>query len=99
MEALKAGTEKYDYVEVTIEGSASKVPTKTYSTNDNLARIRATEAEKKLLSSLESYGIDKSNVRVIAINSLTQGPDYKWDAQENMKIYEQYQYVILKAYH
>lgn len=99
MEALKAGTEKYDYVEVTIEGSASKVPTKTFSTNDNLARIRATEAEKKLLSSLESYGIDQSKVRVIAINSLTQGPDYKWDAQENMKVYEQYQYVILKAYH
>lgn len=99
MEDLKAGTEKYDYVEVTIEGSASKVPTKTYNTNDNLARIRATEAEKKLLSSLESYGIDKSKVRIVAINSLTQGPDYKWDAKKNMKVYEQYQYVILKAYH
>lgn len=99
MENLKAGIEKYDFVEVTIEGSASKVPTTTFKSNDNLARTRATEAESKLLAALESYGIDKSKVRIVAINSLTQGPDYKWDAVDNKSVYEQYQYVILKAYH
>lgn len=99
MKDLKAASSKYEYVEVTIEGSSSKVPTTTYKTNDNLARIRATEAEKKLLSALEAYGIEKSKVRVVAINSLTQGPDYKNDATKNMSVYEQYQYVILKAYH
>jgi hypothetical protein len=99
MEDLKAATEKYEFVEVTIEGSASKVPTKTFKTNDNLARTRATEAETKLKAALASYGIDSSKVRVVAINSLTQGPDYKWDAVTNKAVYEQYQYVILKAYH
>ena len=96
---LKGATDKYDYVEVTIEGSASKVPTKTYGNNDNLAKLRASAAEKKLLSALESYGIEKTKVRIVAINSLTQGPDYKWDAIDNKSVYEQYQYVILKAYH
>jgi len=99
MENLKAATLKYDFVEITIEGSASKVPTKTYGNNDNLAKIRATEAEKKLITALESYGIEKTKVRIVAINSLTQGPNYNWDAVDNKAVYEQYQYVILKAYH
>ena len=99
MQSLKSATEKYDYVEVTIEGSASKVPTTTFKNNDNLAKIRATAAESKLITALEAYGIEKSKVRIVAINSLTQGPDYKWDAVSNKSVYEQYQYVILKAYH
>jgi hypothetical protein len=99
MEKLKTATQQYDYVEITIEGSASKVPTKTFKSNDNLARTRATEAESKLKAALASYGIDPAKVRVVAINSLTQGPDYKWDAVDNKAVYEQYQYVILKAYH
>lgn len=99
MEDLKAATQKYEYVEVTIEGSASKVPTKTFKNNDNLAKTRATEAEMKLKEALKTYGIESTKVRIVAINSLTQGPDYKWDAVSNKAVYEKYQYVILKAYH
>lgn len=99
MQALKSATEKFDYVEITIEGSASKVPTKTFKNNDNLAKIRAAEAEKRLISALSTYGIEKTKVRIVAINSLTQGPDYKWDAVKNKSVYEQYQYVVLKAYY
>ncbi len=95
---VKDALKKYEYIEVTIEGSASKVPTKTFGTNDNLARIRATDAEKLLLKALDANNIPRKNVRIVAINSLTQGPDYKWDAVSNKKVYEQYQYVIIKAY-
>ena len=95
---VKAALKKYDYVEITIEGSASKVPTKTYGTNDKLARLRATDAEALLLKSLDDNNIPRDKVRIVAINSLTQGPDYKWDAVEKKKVYEQYQYVSIKAY-
>ena len=96
--SVKEALKKYEYVEITIEGSASKVPTKTYGTNDKLANLRATDAEALLLKALDDNNISRSNVRIVAINSLTQGPDYKYDAVKNRKVYEQYQYVIIKAY-
>ena len=95
---VKNALVKYEYVEVTIEGSASKVPTKTYGTNDNLARLRATDAEALLLKALDDNDIPRNSVRIVAINSLTQGPDYKWDAVKKKKEYEQYQYVSIKVY-
>jgi len=96
---IKKALEKYDYIEVTIEGSASKVPTKTYGTNDNLSKSRAKDAETRLIEGLKMNDIPLKNVRIVAINSLTQGPDYKGDATENMDVYKKYQYVIIKAYH
>ena len=95
---VKEALKKYEFVEITIEGSASKVPTKTYGTNDQLAKLRASDAEELLLKALDDNNISRNNVRIVAINSLTQGPDYKGDAVKSRKVYEQYQYVVIKAY-
>ena len=96
---IKMALDKYDFIEVTIEGSASKVPTTTFENNDNLARFRATDAENRLLEGLKMLDIPAKKVRIVAINSLTQGPDYKGDAEINKNVYKKYQYVVIKAYH
>lgn len=96
---IKMSLEKYDFIEVTIEGSASKVPTKTFESNDNLARARASDAESRFIKGLEMMDIPAKKVRIVAINSLTQGPDYHGDPQKNKAVYKKYQYVVIKAYH
>jgi hypothetical protein len=96
---IKMALEQFDYIEVTIEGSASKVPTKKFENNDDLARSRATDAENRLLEGLKMMNISSKKVRIVAINSLTQGPDYKGDAEINKSVYKKYQYTVIKAYH
>ena len=85
------------YVNIEIESSASKVPTRTYKTNDNLTNKRANDAKTRLLQALKAKGIDSSKVKFIAVNALVLGPDYKDDFRENRKEYEKYQYVKVTA--
>ena len=79
---------------VEIEASASKVPTRTFKTNKNLAENRAEEAKKAVLDALVKKGIEKDNITFKKAKSLVQGPKYKGDF-ENKEVYEKYQYVII----
>lgn len=85
------------YAIVSIEGSASKVPTTMFKTNDKLSRSRTSDARARLLEALEAKGFDKKKVRFKSVNSLVQGPKYKDDFIENKAIYEKYQYIKLWA--
>lgn len=82
---------------ITIESSASKVPTKTYGTNDNLAQKRANDARDRILEGLTKYKIDATKVKILEIDTKVQGPEYNNDAYTNRKQYEPFQYVKIWA--
>ena len=82
-------------ITIEIEASASKVPTRTFKTNKNLAENRAEEAKKVILKSFKENGISESNVTFKKPKSLVLGPKYNGD-YENKSVYEKYQYVIIR---
>jgi hypothetical protein len=79
--------------EILIESSASKVPTRTFRTNENLARMRSKEAKTKILAGLNEKGLNKSQINFAEPKELVQGPEYKNDFIQNRTTYEQYQYI------
>lgn len=81
-------------VTIEIEASASKVPTKTFKSNDALAKNRGEEAKEAIINALKAKGVNMDKVVFKKIKSLVQGPSYKGDF-ENKDVYEKYQYVII----
>lgn len=85
------------YVNVDITGCASKVPTKAYSSNLVLAKLRIAEAKKIMNLNYNIFNIDKNNVKIINENPLVDGPKYIGDAYNKAK-YGKYQYIKITAY-
>jgi len=81
---------------ITVDASASKVPTRRYRTNERLAAARASTAERKIIKALTKRGVKKSDI-TIEKNELVQGPEYNKDARENRTTYEQFQYIKIKG--
>ncbi len=84
-------------VKIRVEASASRVPTTTYRTNQNLAKVRAENAMKKLREALEENGISEDAYAFGEVEQLVQGPEYQGDAQEGKEKYGNYQYVKLRV--
>ena len=85
------------YATISIEGSASKVPTTMFKTNDKLSRSRTNDARNRLIEALEGKGINSKKLKFKSVNSMVQGPNYKNDFEENKATYEKYQYIKLWA--
>ena len=81
---------------IVIEASASKVPTRTYGSNDNLSKLRMEDARKRLIEAVSAKGKDPNALLLEAVNSLVQGPAYKGDYKATDK-YGKFQYVKLKV--
>ncbi len=81
---------------VVIEASASKVPTKTFGSNENLSRQRMEEARKRLVDAIKARGHNADLLRLEAVNHKVQGPRYAGDPQNTEK-YGKFQYVTLKV--
>ncbi|MCB9184168.1 MAG: PD40 domain-containing protein [Flavobacteriales bacterium] len=81
---------------IVIEASASKVPTKTFGTNENLSRKRMEDARARLIEAIKARGLDPDKLRLEAVNNLVQGPRYQGDYQNTEK-YGKFQYVKLKV--
>jgi len=81
---------------VVIEASASKVPTKTFGTNENLSRQRMEDARKRLLEAVAARSVDTSKLKLEAVNNLVLGPRYQGDYQNTEK-YGKFQFVKLKV--
>lgn len=97
VEGIKAIINARGYAKVEIEGSASKVPTKTFGSNNKLANARLADAKEYLLKRLKDNGIDISKIKVVSENALVQGPTYSGDFKNKEK-YGKYQYIKLKAF-
>lgn len=81
-------------IDIAVESGASKVPTKSFASNDELARTRAYQAKDLIIEELVKAGVDKDKINIRDITYLTQGPDYKKDPH-NLKLYRPFQYVKL----
>ena len=92
-EIIKINGKAYVY----IEGSASKVPTTTYKTNENLSRLRSEKGKETILASLKAKGVDASKVIFSEVNSIVKGPEFNDDHIENKKEYGNYQFVKASA--
>lgn len=82
---------------VDIEGAASKVPTTTYKTNENLSRLRSEKCKETMLASLKAKGVDTSKIVFNEVNSIVKGPEYADDFVANKSEYEKYQYIKVNA--
>lgn len=81
------------YADIMITSSASKVPTRTWKTNDILSKKRAYDTKDLLEQVFAEMGIKKEQYNFIDINTLITGPEYKGDYKSNREVYEKYQYV------
>lgn len=90
---IEDGREK---VTITIESSASYVPTKSFSSNDELARLRAENMKYDLLNYFEKDKATAGKIVVVVSKTIVQGPVYEQDGKNKDK-YRPYQYVFLKT--
>lgn len=81
---------------IVIDASASKVPTRTFKTNENLSRQRMEDARSRLVEALKTKGVDVDKVTLEAVNSMVQGPRYNGDFTDTEK-YGKFQFVKLKV--
>ncbi|XOV67027.1 MAG: SprB repeat-containing protein [Fluviicola sp.] len=81
-------------ITINIYSSASKVPTRTFGTNEKLANVRAENIKYDLINHFKKKYADKVNV--VIVNTKVAGPEYSEDAANKSK-YEPYQYVELKT--
>lgn len=88
--------EKNGKANIVIEASASKVPTKTFGTNENLSRQRMEDARARLLEAVKARGKDETKLYLEAVNNLVQGPKYTGD-YKNTEKYGKFQYAKLKV--
>lgn len=90
---LKDGRET---VTINVYSSASYVPTKTFGTNEKLAKLRAENMKYDLVAYFEKKEEYKGKVNVVIVTTVVQGPPYERDATNKEK-YFPYQYVGLKT--
>jgi hypothetical protein len=89
---MKSGREK---VSIAIYSSASNVPTRTFGSNDKLARSRAQQMEKELNAYFASKGLS-DKVKVKVSSAAVNGPKYEGDF-DNQEKYREYQFIELKT--
>jgi hypothetical protein len=89
---MKSGREK---ISIAIYSSASNVPTRTFGSNDKLARSRAQQMEKELNTYFAAKGLS-DKVKVKVASSAVNGPKYEGDF-DNQEKYREYQFIELKT--
>jgi len=80
-------------VKIYVTSSASKVPTRKFKNNSDLAKNRMVIGKKTMTKLLKSNKIDMSRVTFIDDGALVGGPDYRNDAQKNAAVYARYQFI------
>ncbi len=80
---------------ISVYSSASKVPTKTFKTNTNLANARANNIKKEL-DNYFANSTFKGKVTVTIVSAVVGGPTYVND-KENEAKYVPYQFIELKT--
>jgi len=94
---VKRIQEEKGSVDVSVIGSASKVPTRTFESNQKLADLRASNAKERILKYAEEFGIDTEGLNFVNVEGRVQGPDYQGDYKSGIEKYRPHQYVRLLA--
>lgn len=83
-------------VKFDIVGSASKIPSKKYSSNTELAKIRVEKGKKYIYDYLKSKNIPTDKIIIVKEKAIVSGPEF--DANDNNKNkYYEYQYFSIWA--
>lgn len=77
---------------IIIAASSSTVPTKSFTSNEELSIIRANEVKDKVHASMSLRNIDDSKISY-DVSTKVQGPAYNNDAVPKRKEYEKWQFV------
>ena len=86
------------FVTITIEGSASYVPTNGSKTNEMLSSERSEYAKTSLKNALLKNGyIENVDFKFAKPSNVVQGKKYENDAMKNRSEYEKYQYIKVKV--
>jgi hypothetical protein len=93
---IKSLIAQNNLVEISIEGSASNVPTKTFSSNRKLAQHRADDARTKLELAFKANNIDGEKVIFSSTKAVVGGPKYKGDFK-NTSAYQPHQFVRISV--
>jgi hypothetical protein len=90
--------EKHKDIKIQIESSASRVPTKSFSSNDELTATRAREAREKVLEILAQHEADLNKIIFLDDITLVQGPAYTSDFKKQLNKYQPFQYVKIRVF-
>ncbi len=82
-------------VTIRIEASASKVPKQRYQSNEELVELRGKAAQKQLISSLESLGIDTNKMLTFEFQSSDNGPAFTSENRGNCALFTEFLYVTI----
>ncbi len=83
---------------ITVEASASKVPSSKFKTNQELVDNRNKTAHDQIRDELMKYNkVEGKDYKFGEPTKLVQGKEYEKDAQKNRLIYEQYQYIKVRV--
>lgn len=81
-------------ITIKVVSSASKVPTKTFGTNEKLASVRAENIKYDLLNHFKKKYADRVNI--VIVETVVNGPEYEDDSSNKDK-YVPYQFVELET--
>jgi len=81
-------------VTIKVVSSASRVPTKTFGTNEKLASVRAENIKYDLMNHFKKKYADKINI--VIVKTVVDGPEYQDDSADKDK-YVPYQFVELET--
>lgn len=96
--AAVAAMSNAGFVEISIEASASKVPSRRFASNEELARNRASNAERQITDALSQLGYEEGlDYSIVSVKSFVSGKPYRNDAKSAKETYERYQYVTIRA--
>mgnify|MGYP000577882215 CR=1 FL=1 len=80
---------------IAIKSSASKVPSRSFRTNDALAYKRAIDAQRHIKSELMSKGVSSKYIIFQEVDSSVNGPEYNSSKPQSREVFEEYQYVTI----
>lgn len=95
---VKKIIEKKGPVKITVEASASNVPSSRFKTNQELATWRNKTAENQVRDEMKAFGFVEGKDYIFGEPvKLVQGKKYENDAQKNKAQYEPYQYIKVRC--
>lgn len=93
VQGIKQVVDAGNEVKIIVSSSASKVPTRKFKSNYDLAQKRQETGIATITKVLKQYGVDMSKVTFVNGDAVVQGPDYNNDAESNKSVYQRYQYI------
>lgn len=98
VESLLPLLERHGDVKVKIESSASQVPTKRFTSNEELTKARAASARAEIIRIIKDAGALEDRLQFMPDDTKVQGPEFEKDYLKNPGKYAPFQYVKIRVY-